>query len=114
MHGDRSKWDACLTRWEKEPSIAKLTAFANDGMIAQLTEQFAHLHDLDSGSVPIPAVLPTLQGEQAWRRSARRRVRRRVFEPLGWPQALTEERELTRPLFVVLLNASRRRDDGGR
>lgn len=59
----RSKWQASLTRWESEPSIAALTAHANDGMIAQITEQFAHLHDLDSGAVPVPATLPDLHGE---------------------------------------------------
>lgn len=53
-----------------------LTGYANDGMIAQITEQFAHLHDLDSGAVPIPAVLPSLAGKPgrirpaAWTRFA--------------------------------------------
>jgi hypothetical protein len=47
-----------------------MTAHANDGMIAQITEQCAHLLDLDSGALSTPAVLPSAAG------ACRPRVRR--------------------------------------
>lgn len=53
-------YEDALRQWRAEASLGKKIAFANDSMTIQLAEMFQHLHDIDSGDLPVAAVPPAL------------------------------------------------------
>jgi hypothetical protein len=46
-----------FVKWSQRP-LGELIPFANDSLTIQLSEMFQHLHDLDAGDTPLPAVAP--------------------------------------------------------
>lgn len=54
-----SMYNELRKKWYYE-KLKKMIPFANDSMTIQLGEMFQHLHDIDSGDIPLPASAPQL------------------------------------------------------
>jgi hypothetical protein len=70
-------------KWRKA-DLGKKIWFANDSMTIQLSEMFQHLHDIDSGDIPLPAAAPALEPE--------RRTESAAFQPSAGPSTHTNPR----------------------
>lgn len=50
-------YESIQVKW-RDKSLDEMVPAANEWMTTQLSEMFQHLHDVDSGDLPIPATLP--------------------------------------------------------